>query len=145
MDSQANAQDVVWESLDSVQGDTVFVDHQFNTVSSGGEAAGAGAGGQDRDHQLAVSLQKQDAEAVSQDREWAEFKQRHLGAGQEEAGQLSDEELARRLQQVEISAAEGAAGVAGAAGAARPAAGHNQQLQNPIGPRRNGDKKCTIL
>ena len=134
MDSQANAQ----ESLDSVQGDTVFVDHQFNTVTS----AGAGGQDRDRDHQLAVSLQKQDAEAVARDREWAEFKQRHLGAGQEEAGQLSDEELARRLQQVEISAAEGAAGVAGAA---RPAAGHNQQLQNPIGPRRNGDKKCTIL
>ena len=142
MDSQANAQDVVWESLDSVQGDTVFVDHQFNTVSSGGEAAGARGQDQDRDHQLAVSLQQQDAEAVARDREWAEFKQRHLGAGQEEAGQLSDEELARRLQQVEISAAEGAAGVVGAA---RPAAGHNQQLQNPIGPRRNGDKKCTIL
>ena len=134
--------DVVWESLDSVQGDTVFVDQHFNTVTSGGEAAGAGAGGQDRDHQLAVSLQQQDAEAVARDREWAEFKQRHLGAGQEEA-QLSDEELARRLQQVEISAAEGAAGASGAA--ARPAAGHNQQLQNPIGPRRNGDKKCTIL
>ena len=133
----------MWESLDSVQGDTVFVDHQFNTVSSGGEAAGARGQDQDRDHQLAVSLQKQDAEAVARDREWAEFKQRHLGAGQEEAGQLSDEELARRLQQVEISAAEGAAGAAGAA--ARPAAGHNQQLQNPIGPRRNGDKKCTIL
>ena len=132
----------MWESLDSVQGDTVFVDQQFNTVTSGGEAAGAGGQDQDRDHQLAVSLQKQDAEAVARDREWAEFKQRHLGAGQEEAGQLSDEELARRLQQVEISAAEGAAGVAGAA---RPAAGHNQQLQNPIGPRRNGDKKCTIL
>ena len=137
MDSQAK--DVVWESLDSVQGDTVFVDQHFNTVTSAGEAAGAGAGGQDRDHQLAVSLQKQDAEAVARDREWAEFKQRHLGAGQEEA-QLSDEELARRLQQVEISAAEGAAGAA-----ARPAAGHSQQLQNPIGPRRNGDKKCTIL
>ena len=135
--------DVVWESLDSVQGDTVFVDQQFNTVTSAGEAAGAGGQDQDRDHQLAVSLQKQDAEAVARDREWAEFKQRHLGAGQEEAGQLSDEELARRLQQVEISAAEGAAGAAGAA--ARPAAGHNQQLQNPIGPRRNGDKKCTIL
>ena len=79
----------MWESLDSVQGDTVFVDHQFNTVSSGGEAAGARGQDQDRDHQLAVSLQKQDAEAVSQDREWAEFKQRHLGAGQEEAGSLN--------------------------------------------------------
>ena len=79
--------DVVWESLDSVQGDTVFVDQHFNTVTSGGEAAGAG--GQDRDHQLAVSLQKQDAEAVSQDREWAEFEQRHMGTGQEEAGSLN--------------------------------------------------------
>ena len=81
--------DVVWESLDSVQGDTVFVDQQFNIVTSGGEAAWAGAGGQDRDHQLAVSLQKQDAEAVSQDREWAEFEQRHMGTGQEEAGSLN--------------------------------------------------------
>ena len=81
--------DVVWESLDSVQGDTVFVDQQFNIVTSGGEAAGAGAGGQDRDHQLAVSLQKQDAEAVSRDCDRAEFKQRHLGAGQEEAGSLN--------------------------------------------------------
>ena len=81
--------DVVWESLDSVQGDTVFVDQQFNTVTSGGEAAEAGAGGQDRHHELAVSLQKQDAEAVSRDCDRAEFKQRHLGAGQEEAGSLN--------------------------------------------------------
>ena len=77
--------DVVWESLDSVQGDTVFVDQQFNTVTSGGEAAG----GQDRHHELAVSLQKQDAEAVSRDCDRAEFKQRHLGARQEEAGSLN--------------------------------------------------------
>ena len=56
-------------------------------MTSGGEAAGAG--GQDRDHQLAVSLQKQDAEAVSRDCDRAEFKQRHLGAGQEEAGSLN--------------------------------------------------------
>ena len=76
---------VVWERLDSVQGDTVFVDQQFNTVTSGGEAAG----GQDRHHELAVSLQKQDAEAVSRDCDRAEFKQRHLGAGQEEAGSLN--------------------------------------------------------
>ena len=60
---------------------------QFYTVTSGGEAAGAG--GQDRDHQLAVSLQKQDAEAVSRDCDRAEFKQRHLGARQEETGSLN--------------------------------------------------------
>ena len=79
MDSQAIEQER--------QGDTVFVDQQFNIVTSAGEAAGAG--GQDRDHQLAVSLQKQDAEAVSQDREWAEFEQRHMRTGQEEAGSLN--------------------------------------------------------
>ena len=56
-------------------------------MTSGEEAAGAG--GQDRDHQLAVSLQKQDAEAVSRDCDRAEFKQRHLGARQEEAGSLN--------------------------------------------------------
>ena len=28
--------DVVWETLDSVQGDTVFVDKQFNVVQSQG-------------------------------------------------------------------------------------------------------------
>ena len=81
MDSQAIEQER--------QGDTVFVDQQFNIVTSAGEAAGAGGQDQDRDHHLAVSLQKQDAEAVSQDREWAEFEQRHMGTGQEEAGSLN--------------------------------------------------------
>ena len=28
--------DVVWETLDSVQGDTVFVDKQFNVIQSQG-------------------------------------------------------------------------------------------------------------
>jgi len=126
--------DVVWETLDNIQGDTVFVDQHFNLVQSQGcNAAGSGAiAGERSDHEIAMSLQKQDLEGSKRDKEWDDFKQKHLGGNQE---QLSDEELARRLQEVENSAAE-------------QSSNHQASTcnpQNPIGPRHNREKKCSIL
>jgi len=127
--------DVVWETLDNIQGDTVFVDQHFNLVQS----QGSGTMAEERsDHEIAMSLQKQDLEGSKRDKEWDDFKQNHLGGNQD---QLSDEELARRLQEVENAAAEHSSSSNqqgnGEASASNP--------HNPIGPRRNQDKKCTIL
>ena len=44
--------DVVWETLENIEGDTVFVDHQLNPVQPDAEA-GAGGGSPDQDHLLA--------------------------------------------------------------------------------------------
>jgi len=124
--------DVVWETLDNIQGDTVFVDQQFNIVQSQGGCEG-GVEDETSDHLLAMSLQRQDDEAGHRDQEWQQFKQQNLGP---DGNQLSDEELARRLQEVEN---------AEAAASSSRAAPSQDQPQNPIGPRNNRDKKCTIL
>jgi len=130
--------DVVWETLDNIQGDTVFVDQHFNLVQSQGcNVAGSGTmSGERSDHEIAMSLQKQDLEGSKRDKEWDDFKQKHLGGNQD---QLSDEELARRLQEVENAAAEqsSSSNPQGHVEASNP--------HNPIGPRHNRDKKCSIL
>ena len=70
--------DVVWETLENIEGDTVFVDHQLNPVQPHAEA-GAGGGSPDQDHLLAMSLQKEDEAQRDKDREWQNFKEKHLG------------------------------------------------------------------
>ena len=72
-------QPVVWETLDNIQGDTVFVDQDFNVVHRPGEIAAD----PDQDHLLAVSLQQRDTQASQRDQEWQQFKQEHLGGNQE--------------------------------------------------------------
>lgn len=124
-------EDVVWETLDSVQGDTVFVDKQFKVVDSRGAEAGVASVGGPSDHELAMSLQRQDAAGVDRDQAWTQFKHEQLG---EDGAQLSDEELARRLQEAEMAAAQSEAPSQGPARQSQP--------QHPIGPR---DKKCAIL
>ena len=74
-----NQPNVVWETLDNIQGDTGFVDSDFNVVESPGEASES----PDRDHLLAVSLQHRDDQASQREQEWQQFKQEHLGADQQ--------------------------------------------------------------
>ena len=66
--------DVVWETLENIEGDTEFVDHQFNQVQPEAEA-GAGGTSADQDHLLAMTLQREDEAQCHKDREW----QKHLG------------------------------------------------------------------
>ena len=80
-----NQPHVVWETLDNIQGDTGFVDQDFNVVES--QAEGSSSSG-DRDHLLAVSLQQRDEEAREREQEWQQFKQEHLGAAADQ--QLSE-------------------------------------------------------
>merc|ERR1719233_2632735 len=89
--------DVVWETLENIEGDTVFVNHQLSPVQSD-----AGAGAHD-DHLLAMSLQHADEAQRHKEREWQNFKEKHFG---DTGGLLSDSELAARLQETENAAAE---------------------------------------
>ena len=80
-----NQPNVVWETLDNIQGDTGFVDQDFNVVESQAEDSSSPG---DRDHLLAVSLQQRDEEAREREQEWQQFKQEHLGAAADQ--QLSE-------------------------------------------------------
>merc|ERR1719458_785046 len=103
--------DVVWETLENIEGDTVFVNHQLTPVHPDVEA-GAGAGSPDRDHLLAMSLQQEDEAQRNKEREWQDFKEKHLG----DTEGLSDSELAARLQEAENAAAEEERQVVGTGG-----------------------------
>ena len=74
-----NNLEVVWETLENIEGDTVFVDHQLSPVQPDD---GAGAGGPmspDNDHLLAMTLQSEDEALCNKEREWQNFKEKHLG------------------------------------------------------------------
>ena len=75
-----NQPHVVWETLDNIQGDTGFVDQDFNVVENQAEE---NVPDRDRDHLLAVSLQQRDQQASAREQEWQQFKQEHLGADQQ--------------------------------------------------------------
>jgi len=110
-----NQQSVVWETLQTVEGDTVFVDHKLNPLQPEGP---------DQDHLIAAALQKQNETRCQQDREWQSYKESQLGNTEG----LSDSELAARLQEVENAAVQG-----------------ESQPQRPtIGPRKR-DKKCSLM
>jgi len=109
--------EVVWETLENIEGDTVFVDHLMNPLQSSSTG-----GSPDQDHLLAMSLQKQDEAQYLKEKEWENFKE-NLG----DTKDLTDAELAARLQEAEN------------------AAGRSQESRQAIGPRSNRDKKCTIL
>jgi len=126
--------DVVWETLENIEGDTVFVNHQLSPVQPD-SGAGAGGGSPDGDHLLAMSLQQADEAQRHKEREWQDFKEKHLG----DTEGLSDSELAARLQEAENAAAEEER-QGGAEGG-----GHRAVQGQGIGPRNNKDKKCCIL
>jgi len=115
--------DIVWETLDNIEGDTVFVNHKMNSIKPAG-------GSTDDDHILAMSLQQENETRLQKEREWQDFREQHLG----DNGGLSDSELAARLQEAENAAVENE----------RPGHLHTKHGQR-IGSRNDGDKKCTIL
>jgi len=121
---------VVWETLGNIEGDTVFVDHQFHQ--------GKEAGGEASDHRLALALGRQEEQARHRDQEWEEYKEQ-LGS----PGELTDAQLAARLQEAENQAAaeEARQGDRQTQGEAQPGP------SNPIGPRRppKKEKDCCIL
>eukprot|EP00092_Neocalanus_flemingeri_P087496 GFUD01110432.1.p1 GENE.GFUD01110432.1~~GFUD01110432.1.p1 ORF type:complete len:518 (-),score=208.74 GFUD01110432.1:160-1713(-) len=127
--------DTVWETLENIEGDTEFVDHQFNPAQPEAEAGAAGTSS-DQDHLLARTLQREDEAHRDKDREWQHFKEKHLG----DTEGLTDEQLAARLQEAEnVAAEEERQEVEGAGRSREEGAGQS------IGPRSQKDKKCTIL
>ena len=65
-----NQQSVVWETLQTVEGDTIFVDHKLNPLQPEGPG---------QDHLIAAALQKQNETRCQQDREWQSYKESQLG------------------------------------------------------------------
>jgi len=140
---------VVWETLGNIEGDTEFVDSNFQSVKLDTTTESPGGTGSEplsedqrieKDHALALALGREEEAARDRDKEWEKFKD-HLGNN----SGLTDEELAARLQEAENQAA--------AEEARREEAGQAVPgPSNPIGPRGGGpntqpkkDKNCTIL
>jgi len=120
---------LVWETLANIEGDTEFVDAQFQPGEEGLPQ------GEDGDRALALALGRQEEQGREREQEWEEYKGQ-LGGSEE----LSDAQLAARLQEVENQAA--------AVEASRQGEPQSQPgPSNPIGPRTGGrkDKNCCIL
>jgi len=119
---------LVWETLANIEGDTEFVDAQFQPGEEGLPQ------GEDGDRALALALGRQEEQGREREQEWEEYKGQ-LGGNEE----LSDAQLAARLQEAENQAAAVEARQGEAQGQPGPS--------NPIGPRTGGrkDKNCCIL
>jgi len=119
---------LVWETLANIEGDTEFVDAQFQPGEEGL------AQGEDGDRALALALGRQEEQGREREQEWEEYKGQ-LGGNEE----LSDAQLAARLQEAENQAAAVEARQGEVQGQPGPS--------NPIGPRTGGrkDKNCCIL
>lgn len=132
---------VVWETLGNIEGDTEFVDHEFQSVQLENQATIptnhlTGEHSLDKDHALAVALGKEEEAGREREKEWEQFKDQ-LGSSEG----LTDEQLATRLQEAENQAA---AEEARQEEAVQSQAGPS----NPIGPRGGPgkkDKNCNIL
>jgi len=119
---------LVWETLANIEGDTEFVDAQFRPGEEGMPQ------GEEGDRALALALGRQEEQGREREQEWEQYKGQ-LGVSEE----LSDAQLAARLQEAENQAA---------AVEARQGEVQGQQgPSNPIGPRAGGrkDKNCCIL
>jgi len=144
-------EDVVWETLSNIEGDSHFVNHNFNTtgvdprLQSSGHAAAGGCSLEAQDRLLAETLQREAEETERRETMFQQFKQKHLGGGKEE---LSDSELAARLQEAENQAAAEEDQQQQRAGASNQIQG-SRAPENPIGPRASGTRKdkkdCAIL
>lgn len=134
-----NECNVVWETLNNIEGDGQFVDASFllvppkpadsiipPMVSEGQQI--------DQDYLVALSLQEEQQKLQNSDLEWEEFKKKRLGV----TNGLTDEELARRLQEEEDRAESHHE---------LPPAQQQQQQQQPVPPssNRNKSRDCTIL
>jgi len=105
---------VVWETLNSIDGDGHFVDSSFITAPpkaspklSPSKTASSPTNLSpeqqlDQDLQLAKALTENDAQQNQRDDEWETYKQTRLG----DTSGLTDEELAKKLQDIEQSIAE---------------------------------------
>ena len=122
-------EDLVWETLGNIEGDSSFVNHVFQATGVDPRVVTEVAGEQ-QDRLLAETLQRECEEADQREALFEQFKQDQLGA----TVGLTDEELAARLQEVENRANQ-----VGVAGSVPP--------ENPIGPRTSSkkDKNCIIL
>lgn len=98
-----NESNVIWETLNNIEGDGEFVDHEFalvppkkiSSTSMEYMSAEEVKNQEDQDYLLALSLQEEYKKELEQVKEWERDK---VESGMVE---LSDEELARRLQQEE--------------------------------------------
>ncbi|XP_023345436.1 ubiquitin carboxyl-terminal hydrolase MINDY-1 [Eurytemora carolleeae] len=141
--------EVVWETLANIEGDCSFVNSTFKDsgVDSRLENCSAAANPAEALEQeyvhissewcrrLAEVLQREGEEATQREQLFQEFKQNHLGGHE----QLTDGELAARLQEAENAAAqEDERSAQGPQGAPGP--------EHPIGPRGGKkEKNCCIL
>ncbi|KAG8198506.1 hypothetical protein JTE90_017372 [Oedothorax gibbosus] len=97
-------ENVVWETLNNIEGDGQFVDSNFVLVppKSSSEMPMTSDVSEekqiDQDFLVALSLQEEQQKQQSSEQEWEDFKKSRLGI----SDGLTDEELARRLQEEEL-------------------------------------------
>ncbi|XP_067119265.1 ubiquitin carboxyl-terminal hydrolase MINDY-2-like isoform X1 [Centruroides vittatus] len=131
---------VVWETLNNIEGDGEFVDSNFLTVPPKPPPLPSNvttAQQIDQDYMVALTLQEENQKLQQKDWEWEQFKEKSLGVTEP----LTDEELARRLQEEENR-------YANAAGRER-----QQNPQSSTRPRaaegnsssRSKNRDCTVL
>jgi hypothetical protein len=154
---------VVWETLNSIDGDGQFVDSNFITAPpkaspklSPSKTATSPTNLSpeqqlDQDLQLAKALTESDAQQHQRDEEWESYKETRLG----DTSGLTDEELARRLQEEENSQVQERAeasqpqraAAAGTASTSRDATGSGSPGRNQSGNSSSSQrtKNCTIL
>jgi hypothetical protein len=87
---------IVWESLNNIENDGVFVNSEFQSVVPQPDVSPTERKEQiDKDYLIALSMQEELKKQLQQSEQWDEYKQR---AGYSE---LTDEELASKLQKEE--------------------------------------------
>uniref|UniRef100_T1J1K6 Ubiquitin carboxyl-terminal hydrolase n=1 Tax=Strigamia maritima TaxID=126957 RepID=T1J1K6_STRMM len=129
---------VVWETLSNIDGDGQFVDCHFVTVppkaSSCTMLPSLVPSEQqiDQDYLVALSLQDDQRRQEEQEVAWKEYKEKQLGVCEA----VTDEELARRLQQEERDAQADDA-------ARSPPATVSSTTERPVEPKKKND--CIIL
>ncbi|XP_054719694.1 ubiquitin carboxyl-terminal hydrolase MINDY-2-like [Uloborus diversus] len=96
-------ENVVWETLNNIEGDGSFVDSDFIIVPPKASDVPLPLGVLqeqqiDQDYLVALSLQEEQQKQQSSELEWEDYKKKNLGISND----LTDEELAMRLQEEEI-------------------------------------------
>jgi len=144
---------VIWETLSNIEGDGLFVDSTFVTVPPKPAPPVTVAPNTNldeaeqikQDYLVALSLQEEQKRAEEKALIWQEYKEKELGATEE----MTDEQLARRLQeeeqkQVAQAQAEGArAGSCSNAAANRQPQPHEDLPRQQPPPKKKSD--CAIL
>ncbi|GFS80136.1 ubiquitin carboxyl-terminal hydrolase MINDY-2 [Nephila pilipes] len=131
-------ENVVWETLNNIEGDGQFVDSDFVPVppKSSDLALPSDLSKEkqiDQDFLVALSLQEEQQKQQNNELEWEDYKKKKLGI----SNGLTDEELARRLQEEELKREENQA---------------QEQWQEEPSPQpsspnnsRNRSRDCVIL